>query len=287
MREQDREQFVSESDTATAVMEPEIKEFVEEKVIEQVTEESEVTSITVDTDEPNISSSIGTNNICQSYSPLIVSYHNPASTIAEQYRTLRTALLAQVSDEKFCYMITSADEGEGKTLTCLNLAFTLAEYKHKRVVVVDCNLRAGGLNKFLGVASSSKGFAELVKGEASFEEVLWTTTHPNLHVVSAGKAFSRDIPEIMGNEKLTDIIRQFQENYDFVLLDVPAVTKFSDASVIGQIVRESLLIVKMNSTHKKLIAQSIGLLQSLGVAIKGVVLTNHQRVDGGIVGRFF
>jgi len=278
MSEQDREY------SATAVMEPETQKFAEDQVIEQIAEEPDVTS---HISESDISSLTESHNVCQSYSPLIVSYHNPGGTIAEQYRTLRTALLAKVKDERFSYMVTSADEGEGKTLTCLNLAFVLAEYKHKRVVVVDCNLRTSGMNKFLGIASGSKGFAELVRAEASLEEVLWKTTHPNLHIVASGKSMTREVPEIMGSERLNDIIHRFQENYDFVLFDVPAVTKFSDASVIGQIVRESLLIVKMNSTHKKLVAQSIGLLQSLGIEIKGVVLTNYQRHIPGIVGRFF
>ncbi len=226
-------------------------------------------------------------NVCRSYSPLIVCYHKPESGIAEEYRTLRTALLSKITEDKFCYVVTSSADGEGKTLTCLNLGFVLSEYRHKKVVIVDCNFRGSGVSKFLGISSRVKGFAELVASSASLDEVVWGTRRSNLYIIPSGNMIGASAPEIFGDENIEGVIGRLREEYDFVLLDVPAVTRFSDASVLGQIVGGVLFVVKMHGTPKKIVGEGVGLLKSLGVEIQGVVLTNHRRESLGIVGRFF
>ncbi len=285
MSNQSREEYKKEYSEASgldvaesnvALMEPESEESVPSNDFASKSEEN-FPSKTVQS-EPNV---------CRSYSPLIVCYHKPESGVAEQYRTLRTALLSRVEGERFCFAVTSSVSGEGKTLTCLNLGFVLSEYRHKKVVIVDCNLRKAGVSKFLGISSRAKGFAELVCCGSSVEEVVWSSRYSNLHIIPSGNVSGVGVPEIFGSARLQEVISELRREYDFVLLDVPSVTIYSDANVIGRLVGEVLFIVKMHSTSKQLVGQGIGLLKSLGVRVKGVVLTNHQRGNVGIAGRFF
>ncbi len=230
---------------------------------------------------------VGSENICRSYSPVIICYHNPDSVIAEQYRALRTMLFSRISEEQFAIAVTSSVDGEGKTLTCLNLGFVLSEYRHKRVLILDCNLRGKGMSKFLGISSHSKGFADMIISGASSEEVVWGTRRENLNIIPSGSIAGSSVAEIFGSERLPEVICRLQNEYDFVLFDLPSVVKYSDAAVLGRLVGGVLFVVKMNSTPKQLVGQGIGFLQSLDVDIKGLVLTNHKKDSMGIAGRFF
>ena len=52
------------------------------------------------------------------YAEALVAHNSRGSRITEEYRALRTSLLASSSDGRFCYLVTSAEPSEGKTVTC-------------------------------------------------------------------------------------------------------------------------------------------------------------------------
>ena len=63
--------------------------------------------------------------------PELVVHHDRGSAAAEKYRALRANLLGRYPDGRFCLLVTSAESGEGKTVTCLNLALALTRIFHK------------------------------------------------------------------------------------------------------------------------------------------------------------
>ena len=96
---------------------------------------------------------------------------NPQSTLAEAYRTLRTSVLLSLTpNPPKSILITSSQAGEGKTATALNLAQRLAQRKG-RVVIVDCDLRKGGVAKILGV-ENDKGVSTVLTGGDKLEDAL-------------------------------------------------------------------------------------------------------------------
>src|SRR5262245_60329597 len=84
--------------------------------------------------------------------PHLVALTEPGSSLAEQYRTVRTNLLALSNDKPLkILVVTSAVPNEGKSVTTLNLAATMAEEVGRRVVVVDADLRKPTLHRYLGI----------------------------------------------------------------------------------------------------------------------------------------
>ena len=84
--------------------------------------------------------------------PHVIFYFDPKSSIAEQYRALRTNLLSLREDKPFeSIMFASAIEGEGKTISLLNLAVSLATELDKKVLLVDANLKKPELHQMLDV----------------------------------------------------------------------------------------------------------------------------------------
>ncbi len=110
---------------------------------------------------------------------------SPQSTLAEAYRTLRTSILLSLSpNPPKSILITSAQSGEGKTATALNLAQTLAQRKAK-VVIVDCDLRKGSIAKLLKV-DNEKGVSSILAGGDKLAEAIQQVGESNLWILPSG-----------------------------------------------------------------------------------------------------
>jgi receptor protein-tyrosine kinase len=172
-------------------------------------------------------------------------------------------------------MVASAEAGEGKTTTCLNLGLVMAERLDRRTIVVDYNLRDGSMAKLLG-ADQGPGIADVLLGTATLDEVIQPTAYPNLFFIPAGRSSTDRAGELMSRSTVKDIIDQLKHNYDYVLLDTPAVNKYSDAGITGLAANDALLVVRMNKTPRESVERAILSLQATSVNIVGMLLT-HRR----------
>ncbi len=209
------------------------------------------------------------------YSPLLLAYHDRGGKVAEEYRALRTNMLAQCNDRKFCYLVTSSQPDEGKTITCLNLGIVMAERVDRRTVIVDCDLRKGKAAKLLG-AAPNPGVAEVLRGQATLKDVVQATALPNLFFIPTGKADHHEVGEIMGRPELDELVEQLRRQFDYVLFDTPPVNIASDAGMLGKATGEALLVVRMNKTRRESVDRAVALLHAANVKPVGIILT-HQK----------
>jgi len=209
------------------------------------------------------------------YSPLLMAYHDRGGKVTEEYRALRTNLLAQCNDRKFCYLVTSSQPEEGKTITCLNLGIVMTERVDRRTVIVDCDLRKGTAAKLLG-AEPNPGVAEVLRGQATLKDVVQATALPNLFFIPTGKADAHEVGEIMGRLELDELVEQLRRQFDYVLFDTPPVNIASDAGMLGKATGEALLVVRMNKTHRESVDRAMALLHAANVRPVGIILT-HQK----------
>lgn len=230
----------------------------------------------------------------------VVAWRDRGGPIAEQYRAVRTSLMAHYEEKskekdqkpRFCLLVTSAERGEGKTVTCANLGVVLTE-QSCRTVIVDCDLRTAGLAKVLGL-HKSPGLADVIchraKANGSTEpavmsssrqpveldQIIQETGIPNLFAIPAGAAKTDEISTLLGRPELHEIIRDLKARFDVVLLDTPAVNAVSDVGMLRQLEGEALLSLQMNHTRRESVERAIRLLKSVQIDIAGVVLT-HQK----------
>jgi len=208
------------------------------------------------------------------YAPSLVVHHDRGGTIAEEYRAMRTNLLAQYPDERFCVLVTSAEAGEGKTVTCLNLALVLAERPDHRTVIVDCDLRKHRVATMLGI-NNVPGLAEVISGKARLEQVIRDTKYRSLFVVPAGQAAPGEVGELLGRPDIDDVVNDLRRQYDHVLFDAPPMT-LPDAGMLGRTTREAVLVVRMDKTHRESVDRAIGLLHAANVKPVGIILTYRR-----------
>ena len=210
------------------------------------------------------------------YAENLVACHQRGSRVTEQYRSLRTMLLAQNNNSPVCTVITSADKGEGKTVTCLNLAFILAEKKAARVIVIDGDLRRPRIAALLK-GKSSPGLADILAGQCTLAEAVQETSVPNLWFVPAGELALDEIGCLYNRESVEELMRELRQQYDHILIDSPPVSTGTDTTVLGQAAGQAIMVVRMHKTPLNLVQRAISNLRGAEVPVAGLILTHQKK----------
>ncbi len=207
---------------------------------------------------------------------------NSSFNVKEAYKTLRTNM-RYFLQSKGCkrVSVTSATEGEGKSITILNLAISVAEDGQK-VLLIDADLRRPAQSRLL-VEKAAPGLSCLLAGFCTEEEAIRRNLYPNLDVI-----FSGDIPpnpsELLGSNQMRELIERLSEQYDYIFVDTPPVNMVSDASVITNILDGVLLLVRQGRAKKDAVQRAIANLELTGNSPLGFILngvpTDNSRYYG-------
>ncbi len=195
----------------------------------------------------------------------------------EAYKVLRSNL-------QFCgqnvraIAITSCYENEGKTTISLHLGKSFAELD-KKVLVIDADMRKSVM---VGRNSSSKdvkGLSELLTGLAKFEDCVYETQYPSLHLMFAGK-YPPNPVELLSSTNFTELLTFVKEAYDYVIIDLPPLGMVIDAAVVAPQC-DGVALVLSDDTVKYSQAQEVILqLKKSKSKILGVIRNNTNRKKG-------
>jgi len=209
--------------------------------------------------------------------PHLVAYFDRMSPISEQYRQLRTNLASLHPDKPpRSFVLTSSKEGEGKTVTTMNLALTLADDKETRVVVVDADLRNPTVHRLLGL-DNQRGLSDFLAGNVMLEVVLQRSRLPNLFVLPSGRP-PKNPGELLSGKKMDDLLTRLGRDYAYVVVDTPAISSGTDSTVVSSKTDGSILVVRMGSTTKADISKTTDLLQKARTKVLGTILTHVDPV---------
>ncbi len=209
-------------------------------------------------------------------SPYVVAFHDPESVPAEQYRLLRTHLLFMNNKKTLqTIMLASTVEGEGKTTTSVNLAVSMAGELNRRILIIDCDLRKGGVAKALGLGQA-KGLSEYLSGQAGADAIIHKCRVEGLSVIPAGKLMINPT-KILVLDKMTELMDQLRENFDFIIMDAPPVLNLADVPVLVPHADGIVLVVQAGSTRREMVATAQNTLEQTHRAnVLGFVLTQVQ-----------
>jgi capsular exopolysaccharide synthesis family protein len=212
----------------------------------------------------------------------LITLTDPRSPISEAYRTLRTNLSFSSLDEPIrTLVVTSAAPDEGKSTTVANLAVTMAQ-GGKKTILVDCDLRRPTLHEIFNLPVEP-GLTNLLLEEGD-QQIVHNTEVEGLQVLTSGP-LPPNPADLLGSQKIDQIISQLASSADIVLFDAPPVIAVTDATVLGSKVNGVLLVINAGKTRREHAARARELLDRAKVRIIGAALTNAPK-DSSIGGYY-
>ena len=207
---------------------------------------------------------------------------------AEAYKLLRTNLMFSFSGSEKCHIVgmTSSFRGEGKSLTSVNIAYSLAEAR-KKVLLIEGDMRLPTLSNRLSLRASP-GLSNLLVGLINsvtetiqhFSEQVDDDEFITMDVIVAG-----DIPpnpsELLGSERMKALLDRLRERYDYIILDLPPVTAVTDALVASKLIDGMILVVRNNHAIRGALAETIRQLKLVNTRILGFAFNGAVESGSG------
>lgn len=196
----------------------------------------------------------------------------------EAFRALAVRLDKQLRDrERKTLMVCSAASGEGKTTVAYNMALSFAKLG-RRVLLLDCDLRNPSLNAITESAEKT-GLSELLSGTLSLENAVHTTENENLGIIYAGSGGANE--ELMQGSGLSELMREFKESYDYIVMDTPPCSLLTDAEDLAEVSDAAIMVIKQNYASRSSVIESMTRLSESGTAVVGYILNAFSGRSGG------
>lgn len=197
--------------------------------------------------------------------------NEPFTIASESFRRLRTNLqFARIEDKNRAIVVTSAQAGEGKTMTSINLAIAMAQ-KGQRVALVDVDLRSPSVAERLGL-ENSMGLTSALVGEADVADLLQPWGLDELYVLTAGNR-PPNPTEILDSRAMSRVLTRLLDEFDSVILDAPPTLPVADSLVIGKLVGRIVVVVGLGDLRDRDLTET---LTSLCVVDKPISLVLNK-----------
>ena len=189
---------------------------------------------------------------------------------------LRTQVLQRFKENNWNVLaVTSPGEGEGKTLTAINLAISIAREVDYTVLLVDANLRHPWMLEQLGLAHR-KGLSDYLTDDAPIAELLIKPSRVEHLVILPGGRPLINSAEMLNSPKMAQLVKDMKSRYHsrIIIFDLPPVLSSADALAFSPYVDAALLVVEEGATQKQEIEHAVELLSSTNII--GTVLNKAE-----------
>ena len=212
--------------------------------------------------------------------PHLVAASDPQSPISEQYRILRTNLqsLKKVAEAR-TLLVTSSVHGEGKSVTAVNLAMTLAQQEGTRVLLIDADLRRPTIHKWLGMDRGA-GLSTALTNGLALDDLIVTLENPPLSILPAGPE-PKHPAELLDSAAMKRLMERLRQQFDLIVIDSPPALPVADPGILGRHTDGVLFVVRSGKTQQRTVMQAFGLLKQAKVRILGSVLTHVEHYIPG------
>jgi polysaccharide biosynthesis transport protein len=173
-----------------------------------------------------------------------------ALSLAEAFAGLRTSVLFSGADSSVqTLIISSSQPGEGKTTVSVNLALSLARLG-KRVLLVDTDLRRPSIHRAFQV-SGAMGLANYLEGRVVLDQIVRRGAEGGIDLIVAGRSDLQPT-ELLSSPRLERLLESAREDYDFVILDSPALLiNAADTRILAPHTDGVVLVVRSRTTPRE------------------------------------
>jgi Mrp family chromosome partitioning ATPase len=212
---------------------------------------------------------------------ILMTDEQPGATghAATAYRLMRGRILHKIKGSNWsCIGITSAGPGEGKTVTALNLAISIAREKLRVVYLLDLDMRKPSVWNRCGCRPAGQ-LSQYFAGELALEQVLYQTSVENLVIAGACDPV-QGASELLASTRLEELIKYVRGRSPgaLVVFDLPPVLSTDEALVVAPRTDALYLVVSEGVTRRDGLARSVDMLSDFTVA--GVILNRSSEELG-------
>ena len=209
--------------------------------------------------------------------PLIAARTQRREAFAEGYRVLRASLQAPENVGRGqVLLVTSTLAGEGKSLTSVNLALTLAG-SEERVLLIDADLRRPVLHSILQV-KAVPGLVEVMTGVVPAERAIQRVPGTRLSLLACGTPVGRSPADVLASSGVRDLLGRLRQKYDRIVLDTPPAGAIADALVLSRLADGVLVVAHSGKVMRGELLHVLERLANAGAPLWGVIL-NRARPD--------
>ena len=206
----------------------------------------------------------------------LVAHQKPKNITVEALRSLRTSLLITMSCgvESKVISLLGVSPGVGKSFVASNLAYLLAT-ADKKVIILDCDLRAGTVHKYFD-SNSNDGLADCLLGNLPLDKVIKHYEHSGLDYISRG-SFPKAPSELLMSDKFKEVIEMLSSIYDLIVLDTPPVALVTDAFVVARFSGVNYMIIGAGDHHPVELENSVRRLSSNNISLNGYIFNFNKK----------
>lgn len=211
-------------------------------------------------------------NVMQETARKVISFTNPRSYVAEQFRTLRTNINFSSPDSDIrSLLVTSAAPSEGKSTASANLAVVFAQ-EGKRVLLVDADMRKPTTHYTFHMGNT-QGLSSVLTRQIEAETAIRETEIERLDLLTCGP-IPPNPAELLASKSMDALIEQLKLTYDIIIFDAPPVLSVTDGQILASKCEGTILVVNSGTTEKEMALKAKEAIASSNSRLIGAVLNN-------------
>ncbi len=189
--------------------------------------------------------------------------------VVEAYKAIRTNLLYTTSQsDRKSLLISSSNQGEGKSTSAVNIAITFSQLGEK-VLLIDADLRLPTVHKKMRLSNAS-GLSSVLVGLSSFEDSVHSVGN-DLDVLPAGP-IPPNPSELLSSPKMQEFLDGVEKLYDRVIIDTPPIGVVSDAIALAPKTAGVVLVVRGGRTTHDQVDKSVSAIKFANANLLGVII---------------
>lgn len=204
----------------------------------------------------------------------LLAVHQPDEPAVESIRSLRTSLqFAMIEGDTKFIAITGPTPGCGKSFIASNIAALVAQ-TGARVLLVDGDMRRGELYKTFNL-EQSPGFSDVLSGKVAPSDAIQHSPVENLDIMVTGKR-PPNPAELLVSRYLEDMKSALNNQYDYVIFDLPPVLNVTDANIVARHAGATFLVVRSEHSTGHEVDQAMRRMHRDGISLTGAVFNGLQ-----------
>lgn len=197
----------------------------------------------------------------------------------ESLRLLRGSVQSALDNGEKFVMITSTAPEEGKTVAAVNLASIFAR-DEKKILIIDGDLRNSGIQEMIG----GDDFPKTLYKENQYYRIEHIDTL-GFDLLSFDESID-SVQKISRNVEFKEVLAEFRDKYDLILIDTPPCGMISDATIIARAADAIIYIIRQDAVHQSSIRAGISSLLETDAVFLGCILNGATGGIGGYGGYY-